>query len=59
VESDLGVYKVAGGDIVVWQDDSGVIFLKVQEKHNDPVELADHEALELSELLARLVRSNQ
>jgi hypothetical protein len=59
VRSESPVYKVAGGGIAVWQEDSGLIILKVLVKHNDSIELADHEAQELSELLARLVESNQ
>jgi hypothetical protein len=50
------VYRLAGGDIAVWRDAGGVIFLKVEHKHHDPVELADHEALELGEILLRLAK---
>jgi hypothetical protein len=35
----------------------GDLFLKVQQKHNDPVELAEHEAEELAELLTRLAKN--
>jgi hypothetical protein len=49
------VFEIAGGDIDVWVDAGGVICLKVRNKFNDPVELAEHEALELGNLLIRLV----
>jgi hypothetical protein len=59
VATESDVYRLAGGDIVVWRDAGGVIFLKVEEKYRDPVELAEHEALELGELLVRLARTDQ
>jgi hypothetical protein len=53
------IFELAGGEIVVWQDESGVIHLKTLEKHNDPVELNEHEAQELAELLLRLVEKGR
>ena len=53
--SDTRVHELAGGEICVWQEESGVIMLKVQQKYNDPVELGEEDALELAELLTRLV----
>jgi hypothetical protein len=44
-----------GGDIDVWIDENGVICLKARNKFNDPVELTEHEALEVGNLLVRLV----
>jgi len=58
IESD-GIYKIANGEIVVWQDESGCVCIKTINAHNDPVELAEHEAIELSELLFRLVEQNR
>lgn len=56
--SDTQVYEIAGGEIFVWQEEkSGVIMLKVEQKYNDPVELGEEQALELAELLTRLVQS--
>ena len=55
--ADTKVYELAGGEIFVWQEDSGVIMLKVEQKYNDPVELGEEEALELADLLTRLVKS--
>jgi hypothetical protein len=49
------VHELAGGEIAVW-DDNGVIMLKVCNEYKDPVELGESEALELAELLTRLVR---
>jgi hypothetical protein len=54
--ADRQVYELAGGEVFVWQEDSGVIMLKVQQKYNDPVELGEEDALELAELLTRLVK---
>jgi len=53
---DTRIYEVAGGELALWQDESGTIFLKVQQRYNDPVELAEHEAQELAELLVALVK---
>ena len=36
--------------------DNGVICIKTLERHNDPLELAEEGALELGELLIRLVK---
>lgn len=49
------VHKRAGGDVVVWVDDGGAVCIKTKDKFNDPVELAEHEALDLANLLLRLV----
>jgi hypothetical protein len=57
---DPSVHEVASGEIAVWQDESGTIFLKVQQKFpHDPVELAEHEAAELVEVLTRLLKNAQ
>jgi hypothetical protein len=54
--SKSNVYELAGGDIVVWAENSGAIMLKVREPFGDPVELGEEEALELGELLIRLAK---
>jgi len=54
--SDELIYKLASGDITVWRDNSGAIMLKVREPFGDPLELAEHEALELAEVLVRLAK---
>lgn len=46
------VFDMASGEISVWVD--GGIHLKVNTPGRDPVELGEHEALELGELLIRL-----
>ena len=51
---DDQVFNIAGGQILVWLDDSGSVCIKTAEPHDDPVELAEHEALELASLLTRL-----
>ena len=51
------IYEVADGDIDVWVDPGGAICLKV--RINDPAELAEHEAIELAELLIRLVKEQR
>ena len=57
--SNTNIHELAGGDIAVWQDEAGTVFLKLQEKYGDPVELGEQEALELAELLIQLVKSAQ
>jgi len=54
--STVPVYELAGGDIALWSD-NGVIMLKVREPFGDPVELNEHEALEIAELLVRLAKA--
>jgi hypothetical protein len=54
--SDELIFKLASGDITVWRDSSGAIMLKVREPFGDPLELAEHEALELAEVLVRLAK---
>jgi len=53
------VYEIGGGEINVWVDPGGAICLKVRNQFNDPVELAEHEALALAELLSRLVQKQR
>ena len=53
-QSQPCVYEMAGGDIDVWVDPGGAICLKIRSEFNDPVELAEHEAIALGELLVRL-----
>ncbi len=50
------VYKVASGEIEVWTEPGGPICLKIRNEFNDPAELAEHEAIELAELLKRLAK---
>lgn len=50
------MFKIAGGDIVIWAEDGGPIMLKVEEKYGDPVELAEHEAQELIDCLQKLLK---
>ena len=49
------VFEIADGDIDVWADESGAIFLKVRTKFDDPVELGERDALALAHLLIGLV----
>jgi len=54
-ETQPPIHEIAGGDVVLWSVD-GTVHIKTTDKHSDPVELNEHEAKELSDLLARLVR---
>lgn len=54
--SNSTVYELAGGEIVVWAEESGAIMLKVRQPFGDPVELGEEEALELGALLTRLAK---
>ena len=49
---DDAVHHMAGGDIDVWLDPGGAICL--QKRISDPVELAEHEAVALAELVLQL-----
>ena len=53
------VYELAGGEIDVWVDPGGAICLKTRNQFNDPIELAEHEALALAELLTKLVKEQR
>ena len=53
------VEEFAGGEVVMWLDPSGAICLKTVNPHNDPAELAEHEAIEIAEALTRLVRAQR
>ena len=48
------VHEAASGDIYLWSDPCGSIFLKVKNQSGDPVELNEHEARELAEILMTL-----
>ena len=50
------VYEAASGEIYLWSDPCGAIFLKVKNQYGDPVELNEHEAAELAEILMRLIK---
>ena len=58
-EQESGFYEIAGGEIHVWVDPGGAICLKVRNEFKDPVELAEHEALALANLLIRLVQEQR
>lgn len=49
----------ASGEVMIWLDPSGAICLKTVNPHNDPVELAEHEAMEIVEALTRLLRAQK
>jgi len=53
------VHSVGSGDITVWLDPSGSICMKSRDEYGDPVELSEDEALELAELLTRLVKESR
>jgi hypothetical protein len=53
------VYELAGGEIDVWVDPGGAICIQTRNQFNDPVELAEHEALALAELLTQLVKEQR
>ena len=54
-ETQPHVYEIAGGDVVLWSVD-GAVHIKTTGGHNDPVELNEHQATELSDLLKRLAK---
>lgn len=58
-DQTMQVFELAGGEIDVWVDPGGAICLKIRNQFGDPVELAEHEALALAELLTRLVKGQR
>lgn len=53
--NDRGVYVVAD-DITLWAEQGSSIHIKTREPSGDPVEMAEHEAQELIEVLTKLIR---
>jgi hypothetical protein len=58
-QSTSHVYELAGGEIDVWVDPGGAICIKTRNQFNDPIELAEHEALALADLLTKLVKEQR
>jgi len=56
MSAESAVHKIAGGDVVLWSVE-GTIHIKTVNAFNDPVELNEANALELSKLLIRLVEN--
>ena len=50
------IFEMASGDISVWVGEGGGICLKLNTQFNDPIELGEREALDLANLLLRLVK---
>ena len=55
---DVVVHKLSAGEVLVWLDPGGGVCIKTVEPHGDPVELSDHDALELARLLTRLAEES-
>ena len=49
------IYRLAGGEVVVWAEPGGPIMIKTAEPYGDPVELNEHEASELVSVLTKLI----
>lgn len=58
-DKSIEIYTIASGDITIWVEPSGPICIKLNTKFNDPIELAEHEAMELANLLIRLAKAQQ
>lgn len=58
-EQSTQLYEMANKEIGIWVDPSGAICLKVKNNFGDPVELAEHEAIALGELLIRLAQEQR
>jgi hypothetical protein len=50
------VHELAGGEITVWVAEGGSIHIKTREPHGDPVEMNEHQAQELVDVLTKLIR---
>jgi hypothetical protein len=58
-DQPVRVHELASGEITVWVDPGGAICMKIRNAYNDPVELAEHEALALADLLTRLASGRE
>jgi hypothetical protein len=58
-KQQINIYEIADGDIDIWLEPGGSICLKTRTKFNDPIELAEHEAIELAQLLLKLVKEQR
>lgn len=58
-EVNLKIHQCASGEIEVWVDPGGAICIKTRHRFEDPVELAEHEALALANLLTQLVQQQR
>jgi hypothetical protein len=56
--TDRATVEFVGGEIVLW-DDGGVLMLKQAEPHGDPVELNEHQALELANSSSKWARAQR
>ncbi len=59
MSSSPTIHELASGDIAIWLDENGVICIKTRNEFDDPIELAEHEALELAELLISLLKHSE
>jgi hypothetical protein len=55
VTTQSPVHEIADGDVVLWSVED-TVHINTINKHNDPVERSEQDSLELSQLLARLVK---
>lgn len=58
-DQSLRVYEFAGGETDFWVDPGGAICIKTRNLFHDPVELAEHEAVALGELLVKLFKEQR
>ena len=56
--TDRATVEFVGGEIVLWGD-GGVLMLKQAEPHGDPIELNEHQALELGEFIVKWARAQR
>lgn len=49
------IYELVGGELDVWVEPGGAIFLRTRNRFNDPIELGERDALALADLLKTLV----
>jgi hypothetical protein len=50
------IHELAGGEIVVWVAQGSSIHIRTENRHGDPVEMNEHEAQELVDVLTKLIR---
>jgi hypothetical protein len=50
------LHEMAGGDVVAWLDNGVICLRAIASNNSDPVEMDEHEAEELVQVLQTLIR---
>jgi hypothetical protein len=55
MSNDAEVFHLSNREVSIWINEGGAVSLKAVDRHGDPVELSEEEALEVAQILNRLV----